>query len=50
MNAGARYLYSRYTFDNGVVLPIDLINVTDRHGVNVYLSSWLPLYTRTRRP
>jgi hypothetical protein len=50
MNAGARYLYSRYSFDSGVVLPIDLINATDRHGVNVYLSSWLPLYTRTRRP
>jgi hypothetical protein len=50
LSAGSRYLYARYSFDNGVVLPIDLLYVTDRHGVNVYLSSWLPLYSRTRRP
>ncbi len=36
--------------DQSVAIPNDLLFQTDRHGINVYLSSWLPLFTRTRRP
>jgi hypothetical protein len=50
LSGGVRYLYTRYSFDNGVVVPLDLRNATDRHGVNAYLSAWLPLYSRMRRP
>jgi hypothetical protein len=50
LNGGLRYGYSRYRFDNGVRLPADLLFQTGRHGVHAYLSSWLPLFARTRRP
>jgi hypothetical protein len=50
LSGGARYVYSRYSFGDQVVVPLDLLYATDRHGVSVNLSSWLPLYTRTRRP
>lgn len=50
LNGGLRYGYSRYLFDAGVRLPADLLFQTGRHGVHAYLSSWLPLFSRTRRP
>jgi hypothetical protein len=50
LNGGLRYGYSRYQFDNGVRLPADLLFQTGRHGVHAYLSTWLPLFARTRRP
>ena len=50
LNGGLRYGYARYQFDNGVRLPADLLFQTSRHGVHAYLSSWLPLFSRTRRP
>jgi hypothetical protein len=50
LNGGLRYGYSRYRFDNGVRLPADLLFQTGRHGVHASLSSWLPLFARTRRP
>jgi hypothetical protein len=50
LNGGVRYLYTRYSFDDGLVVPLDLRHATDRHGVNAYLSAWLPLYSRMRRP
>ncbi len=49
-SGGMRYSYQRYRFDRGVNVPRDLLFQTDRHGVNVYLSTWLPLFSRSRRP
>jgi hypothetical protein len=48
LNSGLRYSYSRYLFDGGVDVPRDLLLLTGRHGVNAYLSAWLPLFSRTR--
>jgi hypothetical protein len=50
LSGGLRYSYTRYRFDGGVDLPLDLLFQSDRHGVNVYLSTWLPLFSRSRRP
>jgi hypothetical protein len=50
LSGGVRYLYTRYYFDNGLVVPVDLLHATDRHGVNAYLSAWFPLFSRSRRP
>jgi hypothetical protein len=50
LNAGVRYLYTRYHFGSAVDVPLDMTFQTNRHAVNAYLSSWLPLFSRTRRP
>jgi hypothetical protein len=50
LSGGVRYGYARYRFGNAVDVPPDLLQQTNRHAVNVYLSSWIPLMTRTRRP
>ena len=50
LNSGVRYSYINYRFDRGVSLPADLFLQRDRHGVNAYLTTWLPLFSRTRRP
>jgi hypothetical protein len=50
LSGGVRYSFTRYSFGQNVAIPNDLLFQSDRHGVNVYLSSWLPLFTRTRRP
>lgn len=49
LSGGVRYSYSRYRFDDAVPVPINLIFQSGRHGVNVSLSTWLPLLSRTRR-
>ena len=33
-----------------VIAPRDLRSTSDRHGVSAYLSAWLPLFIRARRP
>jgi hypothetical protein len=48
LSGGVRYTYWRYLFDGGVDVPRDLFLLTGRHGVNAYLSTWLPLFSRTR--
>lgn len=50
LNAGARYWYTRHRFDRGLNVPTDLMFQTGRHGVSGYLSSWIPLFSRSRRP
>lgn len=50
LDAGARYWYTRHRFDRGLVLPTDLLFHTGRHGVNGYLSAWIPIFSRSRRP
>ncbi|HYN09259.1 MAG TPA: hypothetical protein VES67_17890 [Vicinamibacterales bacterium] len=50
LSGGVRYSYSRYRFGGDVNVPTDLLFQAGRHGVNVYLSSWIPLMSRTRRP
>lgn len=49
LSGNVRYLYARYSFDQGVLVPRDL-QFTDRQGVTAYLSAWMPLYSRARRP
>jgi len=49
LSGNVRYLYARYSFDQAVVVPRDL-RFTDRQGVTAYLSAWMPLYSRARRP
>jgi hypothetical protein len=51
LSGGVRYSYTRHRFESGIQsLPTDLVFQSGRHGVNVYLSSWIPLFSRTRRP
>jgi hypothetical protein len=51
LSGGVRYSYSHHRFDSGIQnVPTDLTFQAGRHGVNVYLSSWIPLLSRTRRP
>lgn len=50
LNGGLRYGYARYQFDDGVRLPTDLLFQTSRHSLHAYLSTWLPIFSRTRRP
>jgi hypothetical protein len=50
LDAGARYWYTRHQFDRGLTLPTDLLFHTGRHGVNGYVTAWIPLFSRTRRP
>jgi hypothetical protein len=50
LNAGARYWYTRHQFDRGLDVPADLRSQTGRHGVSGYLSAWIPIFSRTRRP
>jgi hypothetical protein len=49
-DAGARYWYTRHQFDRGLSLPSDLLFHTGRHGLNGYLTTWIPIFKRTRRP
>jgi hypothetical protein len=50
LSAGVRYSYAWYRFGGSVDVPANLVQHTSRHGVNAYLSSWIPLMSRTRRP
>jgi hypothetical protein len=50
LSSGARYTFSRYWFDANVPIPTALLFQTNRHGVSVYLSTWLEIFSRARRP
>jgi hypothetical protein len=50
LSGGARYTFSRYWFDANVPIPVALLYQTNRHGVSAYLSTWLELFSRARRP
>jgi hypothetical protein len=50
LNAGTRYWYTRHQFDRGLDVPADLRSRTGRHGVSGYLSAWIPIFSRSRRP
>ena len=47
---GTNYSYYRRTVGDQVTLPIGLSRYSDSQSVRVYLSTWVPLFTRTRRP
>jgi hypothetical protein len=44
------YLYSQYDVGAGVVFPLGIDRVGDRHAVRASLSLWAPLFARARRP
>jgi hypothetical protein len=50
LNTGARYWYTRHSFDRGLNVPADLRTQAGRHAVSGYLSAWIPLLSRSRRP
>ena len=50
LDAGARYWYTHHRFDRTLSLPTDLLFETGRHGVSAYLTAWIPLMSRARRP
>ena len=50
LDAGARYWYTHHRFDRTLSLPTDLLFQTGRHGVSAYLTAWIPLMSRARRP
>ena len=49
MGLGVDYVYYRYNFENGVILPGGLAQWADRQTLLVSAKLWLPLLTRTRR-
>ena len=46
---GTEYFFYRYRFDQTVLLPPGMSPHTNRQGVRVYLSVWVPLIHRARR-
>ncbi len=50
LGLGANYSYYRYSFDAGAPLPPGFSREMDRQSVQAYLSMWVPLVHRSRRP
>ena len=50
VSLNASYMYSRHEFRGNVALPPGSLAYADRHGARVFVSTLLPLYSRTRRP
>jgi len=47
---GVDYGYAEYELGETVVLPEGVSRQADRHSVRAYVSTFLPIFTRTRRP
>lgn len=50
LGVGVDYSYYQYSFDAASLLPTGLAHDLNRHGLHAYLSVWVPLLSRMRRP
>jgi hypothetical protein len=47
---GTNYTYYYSTVESQVVVPVGLPRQTETQAARVYVSTWVPLFSRTRRP